>query len=195
MTVRLEVETSNGSVAVRGVRGTTVDVRSSNGRIDLSQVEAQRVVARTSNGSLVLDGVQADVLEARSSNGAVTGSVGGAEMEVSTSNGSVTLRPLWRPEGAAHQRLDVQASNGGVRVILPAAVREAAERKELGLSLRASTNWGSTQVEVPGTVLITQTARMGRQQVEHQSPHLAESARTLHVDVRTITGSASITSE
>lgn len=193
--VRLEARSSNGAVTVRGVPGTMVSARSSNGRVDLSGIEAKHVVARTSNGALLLEGVRADVVEAAASNGSVTASVLGADVQVSSSNGALTLRPEWRADGPGNQRVEATSSNGSVRVILPQEVREAVERQELGLSLEAASSWGSARVEVPGTVLVAQKMQMGRQEMVCQSPNLASARRTLRVVARTSLGTAAVSSE
>ena len=188
----LKLETASGSVSARGVRAARLEARTVNGRVDLADVEAQRVLVRATNGPLLLERVRADLLEAGSVNGSITAGVGGGDLRLSTVNGSVTARADWLPEGPAHQRLEARALNGAVRVMLPAAAREAAARGELGLVLEAATGWGAARVDVPGAVLVTQTSHLGRQRVVYQSPHLERAPRSLQVEVETRTGSATL---
>lgn len=193
--VTLRAEAANGSIALRGVRADSLEARSTNGRLDLSHVEARRAVVRASNGSLLLDGLRGEIVEAGASNGSVTGAVCGAQVRVSASNGSITLRPEDRPDGPAHQRVAAEASNGSVRVILPARVREAAQRQELGLALEANSSAGSARIEVPGTVLVSQSGPVGRQRVAYQTPNLERAARTLRVEASARMGSVAITAD
>ena len=195
LTVSLRAETTSGSVTVRGARASSFEARTANGRVDLSDVEAQRVLVRAANGTLLLERVRADLVEASSVNGSITAALAGADVRLSTANGSVTVRPDWHPEGPAHQRLEARTLNGGVRVILPPAARDAAVLEELGLVLEAATAWGSARVDVPGAVMVTQAGQLGRQRVVYQSPHLERVARTLRVEAEAKTGSAAITAD
>jgi len=105
----LEVESSNGPLAVEGVRG----------RMDL----------RTSNGPLTLVDLAGDV-RGRTSNGPVTVTLSGARwdgegLDVSTSNGPVDL--VLPSEYAA--RLVTGTTNGPIRVDFPITVQGRIDRR------------------------------------------------------------------
>ena len=196
VTVQLRASTMNGSVTVKGVSGDSVELRSANGRLDLGDVAAQRVSVTSVNGSVLLERVRAAVVEARSTNGSVTGVAAAGELKVSSVNGSVTVRPMAVFDSPSpHQRISATTVNGSARVVLPPEVRQAAERGELGLSLEAETGWGAARVDVPGTVLVSQSVEMGHQRVVHRSPDFDRAARTLRVQAGTRHGSAIISAD
>lgn len=197
MAVSLRASTANGSVSARGVAGDAVEVRSTNGRLDLADVSARRVSATSTNGAVLLERVQAQRVEARSTNGSVTGVVAADELEASSVNGAVTVRPLAAPgEGGSRQRVEARTVNGSVRVALPTETARAAARGEVGLSLEATTAWGSARIELPDGVAISQTTRaVGHQRAVYQSPHLEQAARSVWVRASTRQGSAVIEAE
>lgn len=124
--------TSNGSVAVDGVKGR-IDMESSNGSVRLTDVGG-RVNARTSNGSVhvTLSGRQwdGDGLTVTTSNGSARLDVPdgyNARLIAGTSNGSLTLDMPVMMQGRVSKRIDttlgsggptieVQTSNGSLRV-------------------------------------------------------------------------------
>ncbi|WP_324668189.1 hypothetical protein [Geochorda subterranea] len=76
---------------------------------------------------------------------------------------------------------------------LPTETARAAARGEVGLSLEATTAWGSARIELPDGVAISQTTRaVGHQRAVYQSPHLEQAARTVWVRASTRQGSAVI---
>jgi hypothetical protein len=109
----LELQSTNGSVAVSGVRGG--------------------VEARTTNGSVRLEDV-AGPIRARSTNGAIQASFVGAgplrsDMELRTTNGSVTLG---LPEGLG-ARLEASTTNGGITTDFPITVQGRIGRRLSGV--------------------------------------------------------------
>ncbi len=95
---RVDVETSNGRVVGRDLNGDGVRARTSNGGIDLELGEPQDVEARTSNGTIELSVPEATYrVTAETSNGSTDIGVaddpdGEFELELHTSNGSITVR-------------------------------------------------------------------------------------------------------
>jgi hypothetical protein len=93
--------------------GTTVTGNTTNGSITIEGLEGM-VDVTTSNGAIELDGV-ASTVSARTSNGAITGTgLLSTDLEVSTSNGRVTLHFTRSPTS-----VEVSTSNGEIEVTLP----------------------------------------------------------------------------
>lgn len=93
--------------------GTTVTGSTANGSITIEGLEGV-VDVTTSNGAIELDGV-ASTVSARTSNGAITGTgLLSTDLEVSTSNGRVTLHFTRSPTS-----VEVSTSNGEIEVTLP----------------------------------------------------------------------------
>jgi hypothetical protein len=110
----VEVNASNGAVAVSGVEGD-VRVDTSNGGIDLTAV-AGDVIVDTSNGSIDGIDLRATRVDADTSNGSVTLTFQTApdSVRVDTSNGRVVIEV---PEGV--YRVAADTSNGDVDVEVP----------------------------------------------------------------------------
>ncbi|WP_136708294.1 DUF4097 family beta strand repeat-containing protein [Agromyces sp. H66] len=95
---RVDVETSNGRVVGRDLNGDGVRALTSNGGIELEIGEPQDVEARTSNGTIELSVPEATYrVTAETSNGSTDIGVaddpdGEFELELHTSNGSITVR-------------------------------------------------------------------------------------------------------
>jgi DUF4097 and DUF4098 domain-containing protein YvlB len=93
--------------------GTTVSGSTTNGSITIEGLEGE-VDVTTSNGVIELEGVASNV-SARTSNGAITGTgLLSTDLEVSTSNGRVTLHFTRSPTS-----VEVSTSNGEIEVTLP----------------------------------------------------------------------------
>lgn len=93
--------------------GTTVTGSTTNGSITIEGLEGV-VDVTTSNGAIELNGV-ASTVSARTSNGAITGTgLLSTALEVSTSNGRVTLHFTRSPTS-----VEVSTSNGEIEVTLP----------------------------------------------------------------------------
>ena len=91
---KLDLETSNGPISLEEVNVTgTVDLYTSNGRITLTDLTAtQKVYFKSSNGSLNLLNVTAPIVEGITSNNGVTAdNVVTDNLDLSTSNGNVTV--------------------------------------------------------------------------------------------------------
>lgn len=128
----LNLDTSNGSVNITGVRGTIM-AESSNGSLRLTDLGG-RVDARTSNGSVHVQAGgsrwEGDGLTVITSNGSARldlPSSYNADLIVGTNNGSLNVdfpvtvqgrigRRLETTLGSGGARLEVRTSNGSVRV-------------------------------------------------------------------------------
>lgn len=115
------LETSNGSVAVEGVKGR-IDMESSNGSVRLTDVGG-RVNARTSNGSVhvTLSGRQwdGDGMTVTTSNGSARLDVPdgyNAHLIAGTSNGSLNLDIPVTVQGRVSKRIDTTLGSGGATI-------------------------------------------------------------------------------
>lgn len=117
----VNLETSNGSVAVDGVRGR-IDMESSNGSVRLTDVGG-RVNARTSNGSVhvTLTGSRfdGDGMTVVTSNGSARLDVPenyNAHLIAGTNNGSLNLDIPVMVQGRASKRIDTTLGSGGATI-------------------------------------------------------------------------------
>jgi DUF4097 and DUF4098 domain-containing protein YvlB len=117
----VNLETSNGSVAVEGVRGR-IDMESSNGSVRLTDVGG-RVNARTSNGSVhvTLTGRrwEGDGMTVITSNGSARLDVPenyNAHLIAGTSNGSLNLDIPVTVQGRVSKRIDTTLGSGGATI-------------------------------------------------------------------------------
>ena len=115
------LETSNGSVAVEGVKGR-IDMESSNGSVRLTDVGG-RVNARTSNGSVhvTLNGKywDGDGMTVTTSNGSARLDVPdgyNAHLIAGTSNGSLNLDIPVTVQGRVSKRIDTTLGSGGATI-------------------------------------------------------------------------------
>lgn len=116
--IDLELDTSNGSVAVADVSGA-MDLSTSNGSLTLTNL-AGRVAASTSNGSarVTLAGRtwMGDGLDVSSGNGSVRIDVPegyNAHLIASTGNGSLRVDPPLSVTGRVRGRIDMPIGSGG----------------------------------------------------------------------------------
>jgi hypothetical protein len=123
---RVSVETSNGRIDLRGIRGR-VDAETTNGHIE-GRALGGRVEASTVNGSIELD----------------MAAVADEGIRLGTTNGGITLRV---PESA---RADLAANtvNGGIDVSALAGVEELERSRR---QLRARLNGGGASVRMETT--------------------------------------------
>src|SRR5688572_23106550 len=117
----VSLETSNGSVAVEGVRGR-IDMESSNGSVRLTDVGG-RVNARTSNGSVhvTLTGrrFDGDGLTVITSNGSARLDIPedyNAHLIAGTNNGSLNLDIPVTVQGRVSKRIDTTLGSGGATI-------------------------------------------------------------------------------
>ena len=117
----VNLETSNGSVAVEGVKGR-IDMESSNGSVRLTDVGG-RVNARTSNGSVqvTLSGKYFDGegMTVVTSNGSARLDVPNdfnAHLIAGTNNGSMTLDIPVSVQGRISKRIDTNLGSGGATI-------------------------------------------------------------------------------
>ena len=123
--------------------GTTVTGSTSNGAITIEGLEGV-VDVTTSNGAIELNGVSSTV-SARTSNGAITGTdLLSSDLQVTTSNGRVTLRFAGSPTS-----VEVSTSNGEIEVTLPDdsppyAVITSTSNGEVDIGIRSDPDAGQT---------------------------------------------------
>lgn len=117
----VNLETSNGSVAVEGVKGR-IDMESSNGSVRLTDVGG-RVNARTSNGSVhvTLTGrrFDGDGMTVTTSNGSARLDLPedyNAHLIAGTNNGSLNLDIPVTVQGRVSKRIDTTLGSGGATI-------------------------------------------------------------------------------
>jgi DUF4097 and DUF4098 domain-containing protein YvlB len=116
--IDLNLASSNGYITITDIlNGGTISLLSSNGRFTFTNVSADTITGSTSNGG-VEGHVDARVMDVSTSNGsislAITGSVSGS-YDLSTSNGAVNIST---PSSAGY-RITARTSNGVVTFDLP----------------------------------------------------------------------------
>ena len=112
----VDVETSNGRITLDGVTGT-IRVSTSNGRIEGSGLEGDGGIdASTSNGAIDLQLEVAQDVEARTSNGSIDLSVpdGSYRVNAETSNGRTDIAVP--NDSSGEFTLDLSTSNGSITV-------------------------------------------------------------------------------
>jgi DUF4097 and DUF4098 domain-containing protein YvlB len=132
MLADVEVDTSNGSITVRGIEGEfTLDT--SNGSIDLSNLVGV-VHADTSNGPIDVSGF-AGILDLETSNGAID--IEGVEASVNarTSNGRIDFAGV-----LVGDRHELRTSNGAIKAQVPLTA---------AMTFDASTSIGSISTNLP----------------------------------------------
>ncbi|MCD2443648.1 DUF4097 family beta strand repeat-containing protein [Agromyces sp. SYSU K20354] len=111
----VDVETSNGRITLDGVTGT-IRAATSNGRIEGSGLEGDGIEASTSNGAIDLRVEVAQDVEARTSNGSIDLTVPDGTYRVSaeTSNGRTDIAVP--NDSSGEFSLDLSTSNGSITV-------------------------------------------------------------------------------
>jgi hypothetical protein len=125
-----------------------LDLDTSNGGIALTDVTGDEIVLHTSNGRLTLDGVIAATLTGTTNNGRITGEVEAASVVLTTSNGSIDLAIPATVSGS----YTLDTSNGSIDVVLPQATT-------VGYSVDLRTSLGSVDVNLPDLSYTTDEAR------------------------------------
>ena len=128
------VKSSNGSLELLNVQGTTMSLDTSDGSIRLQGVSGQQIDAKTSDGSITAKNVTG-ALAVKSSDGSIMAENITGSITAKTSDGSVTFRSV---SGEAN----AETSNGSIEI------------RGASLLRRAKTSDGSIQADV----LATQTA-------------------------------------
>lgn len=149
---QVSLHTTNGSIEVRGVKGT-VEAESINGHITFRDISGA-VHARTTNGRINLDGITGGI-EARSVNGRISGGLAalpatGADVKCRTINGRISLGV---PRDANFE-LDIQTRSGRVSSDFKLTRAKTQKPKRLegtvgtgGPLISLRTTNGSVQVE------------------------------------------------
>jgi DUF4097 and DUF4098 domain-containing protein YvlB len=124
-----ELTTSNGPVTVDGAPGGDLFAASSNGRIEVRGAEGY-VTATTSNAGITVED-SAGVVELQTSNGPITAAIPAlrGDVDIRTSNGGITLRLA----EALDARIVATTSNGGISVNnLPLRLEESSGTRVSG---------------------------------------------------------------
>lgn len=138
----LELKTSNGNVAVAGIKGHVI-ASTSNGTINLREV-AGRTDLHTSNGKIECI-AQAGPVAARTSNGKINVHFAQAPLpaegiECHTSNGKIDLR---LPESCSFT-LDARTSNGALNCDCPLTIQGRVNKH----NIQGTVNGGGPQVKL-----------------------------------------------
>jgi len=110
----MTLETSNGSVQVEDITGEELEIKTSNGAVVLNGCCFTRTNVDTSNGSVTLAGSCGEA-KVETSNGSIRVDAAGAgdsELELSTSNGSITL--VVNDEPDTGYSINASTSNGRI---------------------------------------------------------------------------------
>ena len=129
----LELVEAQGPGRLQSREGWSVSYR-------LAVPRALNLSLQTSNGGISIRDVESKV-EFRTTNGGVKLRSVGGDVRGSTTNGGVDVDldgPSWSGEG-----LDVETSNGGVKIAIP---------EQYSAKLEASTNNGGLSIDYPGAV-------------------------------------------
>jgi DUF4097 and DUF4098 domain-containing protein YvlB len=152
--VRLELNTSGGSIVVQGLRHAPVRAHTSGGSITVDGGNTP-IAVNTSGGSIRIGHI-GHTLRAHTSGGSIRVAevaASATDVEVSTSGGSV------RVGVAPTARLTVEASTSGGRVSVDGLAIDTSLRSRThvtgrlnggGGQLRASTSGGSVRIGPPG---------------------------------------------
>lgn len=123
---------------VKVPQGLDVVTRTSNGRINIFGENYGEVTVNTSNGQVNLDGSGAGLLYVNTSNGSVNVSQWDGEVDITTSNGSITAHLGKITAG----RYSLISSNGSIRVFLD---------EDSAFDLSASTSNGRINSDLNGS--------------------------------------------
>lgn len=152
-TVKLDLNTSGGSIEIRGRRSGQIQAHTSGGSITVEGGSAA-IAVNTSGGSIRVDHA-GNTLHARTSGGSIRVNEvadSATEVDVRTSGGSV------RVGVAPSARISVDASTSGGRVSVDGLALETSQRSRThvtgrmnggGGRLRASTSGGSVHIGPP----------------------------------------------
>ncbi|NMB11736.1 MAG: DUF4097 domain-containing protein [Firmicutes bacterium] len=121
---QLAFSTSNGEVKTRSLKNVVGSIVTSNGRVNLENISGERLTARTSNGPVECDDLSVRELMLSTSNGRIRVDGFAQRLEARTSNGSIEVNPRLG-DLLQEQTLDLNTSNGGIRVKLPLALQNA----------------------------------------------------------------------
>ncbi len=157
-TVDLDLQTTNGGIMVEGLTGSMLTLS-------------------TTNGDVAFDGVEADTISASTTNGRISGSVQAADMTAETTNGAISLSLPCTLTGS----YELDTTNGNVDVnVIPS--------DDVGFDLDASTNSGSTILDLSGLTYETNTSR---RKVAHTEGYDNKPVR-VEIDASTTNGNVSI---
>ena len=150
----LNLETSNGEVRVRGVRGS-LQATTTNGDVHVAQAEGRLKLA-TTNGEIQLSDVSGTA-SARTTNGSVVAELRtvapGGEVELSTTNGNVEVFLPFDIKAT----LDAQTTNGRVSVAFPVTMEGAMSSK----LVRGTINGGGSALSFATTNGNVEVRRLG----------------------------------
>lgn len=143
----LELSTQNGSLHVEHLKATNVEVNTVNGSVHLHSLKANSIRGGGGNGSCEMKDVEAKVIRHKQGNGSYRLSVTASDVDLLTTNGSVSVR-VARVQDITSYRL--RTTNGSIRVTLP-------PQSDLGVALNVQTSVGRISTD-------HQTLEIGRQE-------------------------------
>ena len=150
----LTLETTNGGIRVRGVRGE-IEGTTTNGEIDVAQSEGEIHLA-TTNGGIQLRNISGEA-SARTTNGSVIAELGSVdpkgEVELATTNGNVEV---YFPDDLK-ATLEAMTTNGRVTVSFPLTTEGVMTTK----SVRGTIHGGGTPVSLSTTNGNIEVRRLG----------------------------------
>lgn len=165
----------------RGLR-YAVDTRTGNGRVEIHNIDMTQGRVTTGNGRLVCAGGSAERLAIRSGNGSIEIDGNFADVEASSGNGSVTVRP----QGQRSETYRVSTGNGSVKVETTAVPAEA------GFKVEAHTGMGGIHLALPGLTYDRDVRTVGHKQIIARSANFEQAAVKVMVVARTGMGSVSV---
>lgn len=172
----------NGSLKMVGVRGTAIELETTNGSTLLWEVQGDSIKGQANNGSFELDQVVAGSVQHRLGNGSYRLHVAAADLNCTTTNGSVSLR--FRPPqvGGSYQ---VRTTNGSISAQIP-------RLPELGLALDLKASVGRIVTKIDSLEFSRQERGGGGGQVVARTPNFAEQAQQVFLTASSSSGSISL---
>lgn len=170
------------TLLVPGDRLYKVEVKTGNGDVELTDLPVAEGRVSTGNGKVVSRGGQQGRLDLRTGNGSLLVESDAADVEASSGNGSVTIRPV----GSRSKRLRVNTGNGSVRIDtrqVPAGT---------GFRVDAHTAMGGVDIGLPGLVFERDVRSVGHKHVVAHSSGYEQATQRIEIKAGTGMGSIGI---
>jgi len=155
-------------------------LHSSNGRIEVDGLKVEDLEAQTSNGRIVCERTTGGRVRLRTSNGRILANCSARELDVDTSNGSVTVVPFGDQQGDSWYRL--RTSNGGIRV-------RPYDQPDCGYDIDAATSMGHVELELPDLEYSVRERTMGHRRSRARTAGFDGKTRRVRIEARTSNGS------
>jgi hypothetical protein len=159
-----------------------LDGQTGNGQVELLEIPLQEATFTTGNGRILLRGGISGRVKLRSGNGSVEVEGDILDLDASSGNGSIRLRPT----GNRSQSLRLATGNGSIRIQLEQLPTSA------GVRLDAQTGMGGINVGVPNLVYERNVSTMGHKALIAQTANFPQAPTQLVIHVRTGLGSIGI---